>query len=66
MSWEKGLDRGGAWPDDIVQIGEAQEVCPYAVSIDLARQADVVIGDYNYIFSWISAKSSTHSPSNGF
>ena len=51
MSWEKGLDRGGAWPDDIVQIGEAQEVCPYAVSIDLARQADVVIGDYNYIFS---------------
>lgn len=51
MSWEMGHERGGAWPDDIVQLGETQEVCPYAVSIDLAAQADVVIGDYNYLFS---------------
>ncbi|GAB3257825.1 ATP-dependent DNA helicase [Chitinimonas naiadis] len=32
------------------QIALAHQVCPYYLSQDLARWADVVVGDYNYYF----------------
>jgi len=31
-------------------IAEAHRVCPFELSVDAARWADVVIGDYNYVF----------------
>lgn len=34
----------------VVLTGQQREVCPFALSMDLAAQADVVIGDYNYVF----------------
>jgi len=32
------------------QVGDAHQVCPYYLSQEMARWADVVIGDYNYYF----------------
>ena len=46
----------GAWgdapmrPELILALGGAAEACPHALSLDLAADADVVVGDYNYIF----------------
>lgn len=48
--WSKVEGKGGAWPDTIVEIAEENQACPYAMSIELATKADVVIGDYNYLF----------------
>ena len=45
-----GCESGVPRPDAVVQIATEQTVCPFALSLDLAGQADVVIGDYNYIF----------------
>lgn len=42
---------GNAGPADFVKIAEDCEVCPYQVQIDTLRSADLVIGDYNYVFS---------------
>lgn len=36
--------------DEVIQICEVDEVCPFAVSLELAGRADVVIGDLNYVF----------------
>ncbi|MBU6453673.1 MAG: ATP-dependent DNA helicase [Cyanobacteria bacterium REEB67] len=33
------------------EIGEEYEVCPFELSLDTVQNADVVIGDYNYVFS---------------
>jgi len=33
------------------KIGEEYEVCPFEASLDAVAAADVVIGDYNYVFS---------------
>ena len=33
------------------QIGEEYEVCPFEASLDAVAAVDVVIGDYNYVFS---------------
>jgi DNA excision repair protein ERCC-2 len=49
-SWSQGGEMGGAWPDSLVLLSEEHMVCPYALSMDLAGQADLVIGDYNYLF----------------
>jgi DNA excision repair protein ERCC-2 len=32
-------------------FGEEYEVCPFELSLDTVQNADVVIGDYNYVFS---------------
>ncbi len=45
-----GCASGVPRPDAVVQIAQAETVCPFALSLDLAGQADVIIGDYNYIF----------------
>lgn len=34
----------------IEHYGEKHSVCPFELSLDLAYSADVIIGDYNYIF----------------
>jgi DNA excision repair protein ERCC-2 len=33
------------------RLGEQYEVCPFELSIDCIQRADVVIGDYNYVFA---------------
>jgi DNA excision repair protein ERCC-2 len=33
------------------EIGEQYEVCPFELSVDAIDQADIVIADYNYVFS---------------
>ena len=35
----------------LVQIGEEFQVCPFELSLEAIERADVVIGDYNYVFS---------------
>jgi DNA excision repair protein ERCC-2 len=37
-------------PDDVQLLAKEHTICPFAVSMDLAAQADVIIGDYNYFF----------------
>ncbi|SNB45544.1 ATP-dependent DNA helicase [Geobacter sp. DSM 9736] len=37
------------------QIGERYEVCPFELQIEVVREADVVICDYNYVFGSRSA-----------
>ena len=37
-------------PELVYTVGRAHEVCPYELSLDAALAADVVIGDYNYVF----------------
>ena len=37
-------------PERILAHGAEAEACPHALSLDLAADADVVVGDYNYIF----------------
>lgn len=35
---------------DISALAERHTLCPFELSLDLAENADVVIGDYNYVF----------------
>jgi DNA excision repair protein ERCC-2 len=37
-------------PETCAQAGERYEVCPFELSLDVASEADVIIGDYNYVF----------------
>ena len=37
-------------PDDVVELSEESVVCPFALTMALCREADVVVGDYNYAF----------------
>ena len=41
---------GMADPDAVVRVAEPDELCPFALSLDMAARADVVVGDYNYAF----------------
>ncbi len=50
QAWADPDTAGQVGPDDVVAIAEPAELCPFALSLDLARGADVVIGDYNYVF----------------
>ena len=47
-------DAGGATgvpgPDAVRETGAEHVVCPFALSIDMADGADLVIGDFNYVF----------------
>lgn len=49
-AWREHNNRGDLWPDKIIRIAEEQKVCPHALSVDLASMADLVIGDFNYLF----------------
>ncbi len=33
------------------ELGEQYQVCPFELSVDSIARADVVVGDYNYVFS---------------
>ncbi|MBC7713162.1 MAG: DEAD/DEAH box helicase family protein, partial [Rhizobacter sp.] len=35
----------------LIQLGEEFQVCPFELSLEAIERADVVIGDYNYVFS---------------
>ncbi|PIN80747.1 hypothetical protein COV16_00370 [Candidatus Woesearchaeota archaeon CG10_big_fil_rev_8_21_14_0_10_34_8] len=37
--------------EELIQIGQNNKVCPYEITIELIKNADVVIGDYSYIFN---------------
>ena len=37
-------------PDLISEMAMEYEVCPFELSLALAYQADVIVGDYNYVF----------------
>jgi len=37
-------------PEKIFDEAKAEEVCPFEVQLELARHADVIVADYNYIF----------------
>jgi len=49
-AWEVNGSKGDIWPSKIIRIAEEQYICPHALSIDLANMADLVIGDFNYLF----------------
>jgi DNA excision repair protein ERCC-2 len=36
---------------EIKEISEQYEVCPYQVQMDTSSDADLLVGDYNYVFS---------------
>ena len=37
-------------PERIYALGNEHRLCPYELSLDVAGRADVLIGDYNYVF----------------
>jgi len=36
--------------EDIVRIAKKYKVCPFELQLDLLNYADVIVGDYNYLF----------------
>ncbi|MFO1487645.1 MAG: ATP-dependent DNA helicase [Verrucomicrobiota bacterium] len=42
-------------PEKIFADAKACEVCPFEVQLELARSADVIVADYNYVFDPASA-----------
>jgi DNA excision repair protein ERCC-2 len=49
-------------PDTVFEEARAETVCPFEVSLELAERADVVIGDYNYVFDPVVALSGARDP----
>jgi len=45
-----GCVKGVPRPDGVVEFATQARVCPFALSLELSAQADVIIGDYNYVF----------------
>lgn len=41
---------GVARPEDVKSAGERLRLCPFELALDLSDHADVVVGDYNYVF----------------
>jgi len=37
-------------PDACAAAGRRYQVCPFELSLDVALEADVIVGDYNYVF----------------
>jgi DNA excision repair protein ERCC-2 len=37
-------------PTQCAEAGQRHQVCPFELSLDVALEADVIIGDYNYVF----------------
>src|SRR6185295_4633447 len=50
-------------PDTIFEEARGELVCPFEVSLELAESADVVIGDYNYVFDPVVSLSGAKDPS---
>ncbi len=50
-------------PDMIFEEARNEVVCPFEVSLELAEEADVVIGDYNYVFDPVVALAGARDPS---
>jgi DNA excision repair protein ERCC-2 len=52
------VDKAAASPNMhaelFTEIGKEYEVCPFELSVDSIHRADVIVGDYNYVFSPIS------------
>ncbi|MFA7335999.1 MAG: ATP-dependent DNA helicase [Candidatus Obscuribacterales bacterium] len=48
---EKMSEMTALTAEEFKQIGEEYEVCPFEASLDAVAAADVIIGDYNYVFS---------------
>ncbi len=36
--------------DRVMEAGHRHEICPFQLSLDLTSGADVIVGDYNYVF----------------
>jgi len=45
-----GREAGHIHPDTVFRAGVEAELCPYALALALAREVDLVIGDYNYVY----------------
>jgi DNA excision repair protein ERCC-2 len=50
-------------PDTIFEEARNEVVCPFEVALELAEEADVVIGDYNYVFDPVVALQGARDPS---
>lgn len=37
-------------PDEVFAAAKAEQVCPFEVQLELAKRADAVVADYNYVF----------------
>ena len=37
-------------PDSVFAEARREEVCPFEVQLELAKRADAIVGDYNYVF----------------
>jgi DNA excision repair protein ERCC-2 len=37
-------------PDSVFEEARREEVCPFEVQLELARRADAIVADYNYVF----------------
>ncbi len=37
-------------PDTCAEAGRRYQICPFELSLDVALEADVIVGDYNYVF----------------
>ena len=37
--------------DEFIRAGKKYKVCPFELSLDSIENADIVVGDYNYVFS---------------
>jgi DNA excision repair protein ERCC-2 len=44
------LERRAMAPETVRSVAEVHQVCPFELSLDAATWADVLIGDYNYVF----------------
>ena len=49
---------GTIYPDDVYAMSVRERLCPAETQFMLSRQADIVIGDYNYIYDPVSAPRS--------
>ena len=46
-------DEGVIWvpaPDELIAVSKTHQVCPFALTMELTKDADVVVADYNYLF----------------
>jgi len=37
--------------EELIHIGKKNNVCPYEVTLELIKKADIIVGDYSYIFN---------------
>ena len=47
---EELLNTAVIGPDLCADTGQRHRVCPFELSLDVASEADAIIGDYNYVF----------------